>query len=341
MRIDLLSNWFKKNKRDFPWRKDKSPYSVWVSEVMLQQTQAAVVIEYFSRWMEKFPTIYSLAQAELSDVFKIWEGLGYYSRAKRLHEGAKDIITHHAGIFPQDETQLSKIAGIGPYTLGAILSFAFEKKKPAVDGNVMRVITRFYGIDHPIEKAATKNRIYDLVLSILPEQSPHEVMEALIELGAVICKKTPTCHKCPIKEDCKAFAMENTHQLPVSIKKIAIEKISRKVYLCLFQRKLLVKKPKEDTSLMGHLYQLPFFQQNSNQNKPEYLEKCQLLIAAEEKFSQSFTKYQVTLEPSIYKACELFKPEGFSWLEKKELIKCTFSSGDRKIINWMLTKDLL
>lgn len=341
MRIDLLSNWFNKNKRDFPWRKDKSPYSVWVSEVMLQQTQAAVVIEYFSRWMEKFPTIHSLAQAELSDVFKTWEGLGYYSRAKRLHDGAKDIVKHYGGIFPQDETLLCKIAGIGPYTLGAILSFAFEKKKPAVDGNVMRVIARFYGIDHPIEKAATKKRMYDLVLGILPEQSPHEVMEALIELGAVICKKTPSCHKCPIKADCVAFETENTHKLPVSIKKIAIEKISRKVYLCIFHRKLLVKNPTDDTSLMSHLYQLPFLELNSNQIEPEYLKKCQLFKTAEEKFSQSFTKYQVTLEPLIYQACELFHTQGFSWLEKKDLMKCTFSSGDRKIVQWMLAKDLL
>ncbi|NGX59959.1 MAG: Adenine DNA glycosylase [Chlamydiae bacterium] len=142
--IETLKHWFKEEKRNFPWRIAPNPYTVWISEVMLQQTRAAVVIPYFERWMKRFPSIQSLADATVDEVIKMWEGLGYYSRARALHEGARYVVAHYHGKLPSSLQLLQKIKGLGPYTIGAIQSFAFHQKAPAVDGNVMRVISRLY-----------------------------------------------------------------------------------------------------------------------------------------------------------------------------------------------------
>lgn len=341
MNIDFLARWFRANKRELPWRNNPSPYKVWVSEVMLQQTQAAVVISYFNSWMEKFPTLGALAQACVEDVYKAWEGLGYYSRAKRLHQGAKDIETLYGGQLPEDENLLSKISGIGPYTLGAILSFAFHQKKPAVDGNVMRVITRYYGITTPIEKAETKKQIYNLVQKLLPDEKPHEIMESLIELGALVCKKSPLCHKCPVKANCQAFKENNPANFPVKQKKIVVEKLLRHVHICLHKRKLLVKKPAQNQTLMGLLYQLPFSESQENKAQLSFLKECDFMLTSEEKFSQSFTKYQVTLIAHVYQARKQTYDKEYVWLESKDISKSTFSSGDRKILAWMHATNLL
>ena len=160
-----LKRWFLDQKRDFPWRENPSPYAVWVSEVMLQQTQAAVVISYFERWMQRFPTIQALADAPLEDVIKEWEGLGYYARARNLHAGARYVVENYEGQLPANAEQLYKIKGLGHYTVGAILSFAFQQRKAAVDGNVLRVLARYYGITDDIGKSATVKKCKDLLKS--------------------------------------------------------------------------------------------------------------------------------------------------------------------------------
>ena len=339
MDIALLLRWFLKNKRNFPWRENKTPYAVWVSEVMLQQTQACVVVEYFEKWMALFPSLEDLALADIAKVLKAWEGLGYYSRAKRLHEGALHILKVHQGNIPQDPELLAKVPGVGPYTLGAILSFAFGKKIPAVDGNVVRVMTRLYGIDAYCEKAATKQLIYQKVLELLPEKKPELVSEGLIELGACVCKKKPLCHKCPLKQGCQAFAAGNPHMYPVKQKKTPTEKLFRCINVCLYQNKILVKKPLEDSSLMGHLHQLPFTENNAP--LPLCFSLCQKIPFAKEYFTHTFTKYHVKCEPLVYKADKEFFLEGYSWLTRQEIDQCTFSSGDRKILSWIYAKSLL
>src|ERR1700722_10190653 len=178
--IDSLKDWFVREKRDLPWRENPSPYAVWISEVMLQQTQASVVIPYFERWMARFPTVAVLAEASQGEVIKMWEGLGYYSRVRHLHQAAKDLMYRYAGDLPRTREGLEGIKGIGPYTRGAILSFAFHQKAAAVDGNVLRVLARYFAIEEEIEKA--KKSITELTESILPEEEPWIVMEGLIEL---------------------------------------------------------------------------------------------------------------------------------------------------------------
>jgi A/G-specific adenine glycosylase len=170
--LQSFTQWFKVNKRSFPWRENTSPYEVWVSEVMLQQTQASVVISYYLAWMKEFPNIDSLAQAPLEQVLKVWEGLGYYSRARRLHEAAKIISQQHGGILPKDENTLKTIPGIGPYTLGAIRSFAFHQKAAAVDGNVMRVLSRFLCIEEDISSLKVQKKIREYMYDLLPKNTP-------------------------------------------------------------------------------------------------------------------------------------------------------------------------
>ena len=155
---------------------------------MLQQTQVAVVIPYFLHWMQRFPTIHHLAKASLDEVVKAWEGLGYYSRVRHLHEAAKYLVEHFNGQLPSEEEDLKKIKGLGPYTIGAILSFAFHQKKAAVDGNVIRVLTRYFGLEEDISKVATVNKLRQLAQELLPDEEPWIVNEALIELGATLCQ---------------------------------------------------------------------------------------------------------------------------------------------------------
>jgi len=177
--IQALKRWFLEVQRDFPWREDPSPYRVWVSEVMLQQTRAEVVVPYFERWMARFPTVEVLAEAPLDEVIKLWEGLGYYSRARNLHQGAQQIVRDYGGKLPNSADKLKKIKGIGPYTVGAILSFAFHQKVPAVDGNVLRVMSRYQRIEEDIAKQKTVKMIGQRVAEILPEKEPRIVIDLI------------------------------------------------------------------------------------------------------------------------------------------------------------------
>lgn len=197
-----LVEWFNKQKRPLPWRKNPSPYAVWVSEVMLQQTQVAVVIPYFQRWMERFPTIQALAESSIEDAIKQWEGLGYYARAKNLHAGAKQVVANFDGELPSKVEALSRIKGLGPYTVGAIRAFAFHERSAAVDGNVLRFLTRYFAIEEDIAKIGTQKKITALAESLLPEKEPWVFAEALIEFGATVCKKAPLCFECPLNKSC-------------------------------------------------------------------------------------------------------------------------------------------
>ena len=194
---EIVQHWFLQSQRSFPWREDRSPYSVWISEVMLQQTQARVVIDYYQRWMKKFPDIEHLARAPLEEVIKQWEGLGYYVRARNLHKAAQYLVEHHQGIFPSSRELLEKIPGIGPYTVGAILSFAFHQKAAAVDGNVIRVLTRLFAMQEEVQTQSSKKWLWKCAENLLPEKEPWILVEGLIELGATVCTLKPKCSQCP------------------------------------------------------------------------------------------------------------------------------------------------
>jgi A/G-specific adenine glycosylase len=203
--VQPLLEWYRRHKRDLPWRRSRDPYHIWVSEVMLQQTRVETVIPYYERFLERFPTLEALAQAPEEEVLKLWEGLGYYSRARNLQSAVREVCERYGGVVPDTPEQISSLKGVGPYTAGAILSIAYGRPEPAVDGNVMRVLSRFFLIVDDIAKPSTRTRMEELVRGMIPQDAPGDFTQALMELGALVCTpRTPHCLICPVMEHCAA-----------------------------------------------------------------------------------------------------------------------------------------
>lgn len=215
----IFIDWYQKNRRNLPWRQTQDPYFIWISEIMLQQTRVDTVIDYFYRFTAKYPTIASLAQSDEQELLKVWEGLGYYSRARNLKKAAQQIMTEFDGVFPTDIAAIGSLKGIGPYTAGAIASIAFQKAEPAIDGNAMRVVSRLYGIDADIAKPASR-KIFDQVLRrLIPLSAPGDFNQALMDLGSGICTpKNPDCESCPLKNFCFAYQTGQQEKYPVKTK---------------------------------------------------------------------------------------------------------------------------
>jgi A/G-specific adenine glycosylase len=219
----LLVDWHNTHQRDLPWRTapagERNPYAVWISEVMLQQTRVEVVIGYYNRWMERFPTVQALAAAELQEVLKAWEGLGYYARARNLHRAAQVIVAEHGGIFPSDRAALLALPGIGEYTVGALLSIAYNQPEPLLDGNVKRVLSRILDLDQPIDQPAVLRLLWRNARQFVAAAAPGEAgacNEAVMELGALICTpQSPRCLLCPLQELCAAAAHGTQADRPV------------------------------------------------------------------------------------------------------------------------------
>lgn len=337
-----LKKWFVSEQRDFPWRHRRDPYSVWVSEMMLQQTQAAVVISYFERWMQRFPTIDDLAKASLDGVIKVWEGLGYYSRARYLHAGAQYLIAEHQGNFPEQPEAMQKIKGLGPYTMGAIRSFAFHHKIPAVDGNVLRVLTRYYMIESDISKPATLKEIHALAVQLLPDEEPWVINEALIELGATMCMRKPNCSQCPLRATCRAYAHGRAEELPYKSKKIQIKPLYRAVAVVRHQNHWLIQRGSAG-KIMHDLHEFPYFETEESGMAQEVLQRClkerfDLKVHYESSLPEikhSFTRYRVRLSPMQF-VCEgkslPLAPSDYQWVTLPEMVKLAFSSGHRRIL---------
>lgn len=219
--------WYEENKRDFPWRNDNDPYHIWISEIMLQQTTTDAVIPYYNRFIETYKDIKSLSQASLDDVYKLWEGLGYYRRAKHILETAKIISEKYNGVFPDDYNEILSLKGIGTYTAGAISSISFLKPIPAVDGNVLRIISRYEMIKDNIALQSTQKHIHENVYKYLKDVNPSSFNQGLMDLGATICRpKNPKCENCPINKNCKAYKNNLQNVLPINIKKVKHEHVS-------------------------------------------------------------------------------------------------------------------
>lgn len=214
-----LIKWYNHNKRPFPWRETTDPYKIWLSEVILQQTQAAQGLPYYEKFVEDYPTIFDLHQADENDVLKLWQGLGYYSRARNLKKTAAMVVEQYNGVFPQTYKDLLKLKGIGPYTAAAIASFAFKEQTPTIDGNVFRVLARIFDVDLDIAK--TKNRAYfeNLAQEIIDPKQPDLFNQAMMEFGATHCKpKNPLCESCVFQNNCLAYGKQTVSQRPVKSK---------------------------------------------------------------------------------------------------------------------------
>lgn len=295
---------------------------------MLQQTQVKTVIPYFERWMIRFPDLKTLAEASIDEVIKLWEGLGYYSRARYIHDSAKKLID--SGFTTITIESLPLIKGLGPYTRGALLSFAFKRKAAAVDGNVLRVMSRFTLYEEDITIARARKEIEKRTLNFLPDDRPWEAMEALIELGAVICKKTPECTKCPLLNQCEAFKRGIQLDLPKKKKSVPITKLERTVLIIESSEGFLVKKGAKG-KIMADLYEFPWFE-GHEENKIEKLIQAEFGHFEElqkiETVSHGFTRYQAKLHPYKIKLKGTYKGD-YHW--HKDLKELPFSSGHRRI----------
>lgn len=258
--VNLL-DWYMVNRRDLPWRRHNNPYFTWVSEIMLQQTRVDTVIPYFNRFIGNFPTVQALAEAPEEEVLKNWEGLGYYSRARNLQAAARQVMELHGGEMPQDKQAVFALKGVGPYTAGAILSIAFNQPQPAVDGNVMRVLSRYFLIDEDIMKGSTRVLMEELAGELIPEGRARDFNQALMELGALVCTpKAPHCLTCPVMEQCSGRIAGRELTLPVKTKAKPPRPEQRLVAIVegrgVHRGRVLVRQ-RPATGLLARMWELP------------------------------------------------------------------------------------
>jgi A/G-specific adenine glycosylase len=295
---------------------------------MLQQTQAAVVSDYFERWMARFPSLASLAEAPLDEVMKLWEGLGYYARARHLHAAARRIVQEQGEITPD---ALAHIKGLGPYTRGAILSFAFHQRAAAVDGNVKRVLARYFLVEEEVAAPSALRTFTALAESILPEEEPWIIMEALIELGAQICQKTPRCPLCPIRSGCRAYLEHRTADLPIRKRRAKTTSLLRFVAVVRANNALLLKR-EEAGKVMAGLYEFPYFDTLSQRALEKWL-GCEVRPVAQlPEVRHTFTRYRVTLRPSVWQCQEQPCVSAYQWIPWERAPSLPLSSGHKRIL---------
>lgn len=256
--VKPLLTWYGENKRELPWRQDRNPYHVWISEIMLQQTRVEAVKEYYARFLERLPEIGALAQVSENELLKLWQGLGYYNRARNLKKAAQVLEQEYQGRFPEEYELLLKLPGIGEYTAGAIASIAFGKRVPAVDGNVYRIYARYFADSSDITQGKVRKRIRDEVACVVPETCAGEFNQALMDLGATICipNGQPLCEKCPAAEWCVARKQGNMLTFPVKSEKKPRKIQERTVLLLEYQGKYFIQQRPEKGLLAG-LWEFP------------------------------------------------------------------------------------
>lgn len=344
---DLL-NWFTHEQRDLPWRKDQDPYKVWVSEIMLQQTRVDTVIPYFNRFIEKFPSIEKLAEADEESVLKAWEGLGYYSRVRNLQAAVREVHETYNGVVPNTPEEIKSLKGVGPYTAGAILSIAYGVPEPAVDGNVMRVLSRILMIWDDIAKASSRKIFEEAVRKIISHDNPSYFNQALMELGALVCTPTsPSCLLCPVREHCQAFMEGVQDQLPVKTKKKSTRHVEIVAAVIRDQegRFLIHKRPEQ--GLLANLWE--FF----NVEKSKLIKPKQILqdfmkndYGVTIQLDSSFTTIQhvfshLTWEIEVYSGeliGEIKEAENIKLVTKEELANYAFPVSHQKM--WKAYQEL-
>jgi A/G-specific adenine glycosylase len=260
----LIIKWYEENKRDLPWRHTQDPYRIWISEVILQQTRVEQGMAYYGRFIERFPDVGSLANASGDEVMKVWQGLGYYSRARNLHSAAKSIVEGRDSDFPASYDELKRLKGIGDYSASAIASIAYGEPCPVVDGNVIRVMTRLAGIYEPAGSSVARTRIKTILREQIDHEKPGVFNQALMELGALVCKpRQPLCGKCPLKVHCHAFKHEHTDLLPniIKSKPLKVRYLNYLVILCNENERIQVwLKKRTGKDIWKNLYDFPLIE---------------------------------------------------------------------------------
>ena len=336
--------WFAINARPLPWRQGYDPYQVWLSEIMLQQTQMDRGVIYFKRWVERFPGVEAVAAASEEEILKCWEGLGYYSRARHLLATAKRIVQAHAGRVPDTLPELLALPGIGQYTARAILSIAFQRDYPVVDGNVERLFARLFAIDEPLKSTAVRARIGDLADSLLPRGQAREWNQALMELGALVCVRgAPNCQLCPATTACQSFQTGSTLTRPVGSAARKTVPVRRVTAVIVDNGKIYVQQ-RAPGSRWAFLWEFPGSRLEEGEEPAEVLagkiqQETGLPVAIESPLptvTHNYTKYRATIHPFLCRLQGAPPPEPnriCRWLPLNDLNDLAFSSGHRQVID--------
>ena len=340
-----LLGWYKHNQRSLPWRKTGDPYRIWISEIMLQQTQVDTVIPYYHRFLKTFPTVTALARAPLQDVLKTWENLGYYSRARNIHAAAKEIVEKFGGKIPDNLEEIKTLPGIGEYTAGAILSIAYGKSLPAVDGNVRRILCRVFAIRKPVDDVQEQKQLQKLAASQIPIKHPGDFNQALMDLGATICKpKNPDCSRCPIGNLCQARRHDFQNILPITKKTPAIPHRQAAAAVIRNSKDMLLVVQRPASGLLASLWKLPggFIKANEESEKSlrrSVKEELGISIRPGKylaSVNHTYSHFRVTLH--AYE-CRLLKGtpkplacQNWRWASQNDLKKLPLSKIDRTVL---------
>ena len=339
-----LLDWFEVSKRDLPWRRNRNPYVIWVSEIMLQQTQVATVVPYFERWLQKYPSIAALAKARESDVLKAWEGLGYYSRARNLMRGAQRIMARHAGKLPSTVDELLQIPGIGRYTAGAIASLAFDRPEPALDGNVMRVLCRVWDIAGDPRRSPLQRRLWSMARQLATGTDTARLNEGLMELGALMCTpQTPKCSSCPLRRQCRAYEQGRVEQRPQIVR--SPSGIRKQVQILIARRgasRVLVHKRDRTMTPWANLWTFPFFETRASGGRFAVIRKwlsehfrlksTPLAIVDEGKYSITrFSVAYAAVEATLNEFAKFQLPESYLWVNRKHLDELVMPAPHRRL----------
>ena len=330
-----LNLWFYENMRPLPWRQTRDPYCIWVSEVMLQQTRVETVLRYYDRFLAHFPTVQSLASADKDEVFKLWEGLGYYRRAEYLIRGARYIVDTLDGEFPKTAENLRKIPGIGDYTAAAVAAQAFGEKAAAVDGNVLRVTARLTGFEDPIDKPAAKEKAAAASLAMMPQGEAWSHTQAMMELGALIClPKSPRCNLCPVQPFCRAFLLGLEQELPVRPAKKGQTVIRRAVYLITDGTRWLIRRRPEEGLLRG-MWEFPGEDAGEEGFLSAFAITCREPAMD---YRHVFTHRIWDMQAQLLTVAPCEPPERCRWVTAQELEALALPSAVSPFRTWILQK---
>lgn len=337
-----LLNWYEAIKRDLPWRRTRDPYAIWVSEVMLQQTRVETVIPYWNRFLDLFPTIEVLAEAPEADVLKAWEGLGYYSRGRNLQKGAQVVKEKYNGIVPDQLDEMLSLPGVGPYTAGAVLSIAYDRDVPAVDGNVFRVLSRIFLIDEDIMKPKTRKTFEQLAEFLIPEGRAASFNQALMELGATICiPKNPRCATCPVQAQCRAYEEGVQEDFPVKEKKKPPRPVDMTAAIVRDGDRILIRR-RPDKGLLASLWEFPGGEKIDGETLEESLaihlrDGLGITVKAESLFAQvEHTFSHLQWDMRVYE-CALVsgtvrETEDIRWVAISDLEQFAFPVAHSKVV---------
>ena len=343
----LLLKWYALHARNLPWRATHDPYRVWVSEIMLQQTQVETVIPYYRRWLKRFPTVKALAQAPLAEVLTHWEGLGYYSRARNLHKAAQKVVAEFGGRLPPDTATLRQLPGIGRYTAGAIASIAFNANAAVLDGNVKRVLARVFNIADDVKSPAGEKKLWALAESLVPVGQASAYNQALMDLGATICRpQNPMCLLCPLREVCEAQRLGLQNERPVVKKKAPTPHYAVTAAVIRHRGRVLISERPAD-KLLGGLWEFPGGKCEPGESLPDCLrreikEELGMRIKVGEQrlvLKHGYTHFKITLY--VFEATWLSgKPRAlevaaFKWVKLAELSHYAMGKTDRAIAKWL------